>query len=92
MLQVQMILNNMDKKGKARQPVRGSVLLPHATGKKKKLLVLTTDEQQAENALAAGADAVGGKDFVDQVRFPSIGLYLAVLLPRTASGLLGSCN
>lgn len=36
-----MVLNTLDKKKKQRQILRGSVLLPSATGKKKRVLVLS---------------------------------------------------
>lgn len=42
-LQVQMVVNNLDKKKKVRQLLRGAVLLPHATGKKKKVLVIARE-------------------------------------------------
>lgn len=42
-MQVQMVVNNLDKKKKTRQLLRGAVLLPHATGKKKKVLVIARE-------------------------------------------------
>jgi large subunit ribosomal protein L1 len=50
----------------ADQMVRGTVQLPHGTGKTKRVLVITTGEKIKE-AEAAGADHVGGKDVVDRI-------------------------
>src|ERR687890_1984205 len=51
---------------KADQAVRGTVSLPHGTGKTKKVLVLCTREKEAE-ARAAGADYVGLDEFVQKI-------------------------
>ncbi len=51
----------------ADQMVRGTVLLPHGTGKTKRVLVITTGEKLKE-AEGAGADFVGGKDAVDRIQ------------------------
>jgi len=51
----------------ADQMVRGTVVLPHGTGKSKRVLVITTGEKLKE-AEAAGADFVGGKDVVDRIQ------------------------
>jgi large subunit ribosomal protein L1 len=47
--------------------VRGSVTLPHGTGKDIKVLVLCTPDKE-EEAKAAGADYVGLDDFVDKIK------------------------
>jgi large subunit ribosomal protein L1 len=52
---------------KANQMVRGSVTLPHGTGKDLKVLVLCTPDKEDE-AKAAGADYVGLDDFVDKIK------------------------
>ena len=51
----------------ADQMVRGSVALPHGTGKTVRVLVLTNEGKQAE-ARAAGADLVGLDDFIDRIQ------------------------
>ena len=51
---------------KADQAIRGTVTLPHGTGKTKRVLVLCTPEKEAE-AKAAGADYVGLDEFVTKI-------------------------
>jgi len=51
---------------KADQAIRGTVTLPHGTGKTKRVLVLCTPEKEAE-AKAAGADHVGLDEFVQKI-------------------------
>lgn len=48
------------------QMVRGSVVLPHGTGKKVKVLVFAKGEKQQE-AASAGADFVGGDDLAEKI-------------------------
>ena len=51
---------------KADQAVRGTVTLPHGTGKTKRVLVLCTPDKEAE-ARAAGADFVGLEEFITKI-------------------------
>lgn len=51
---------------KADQMVRGTVNLPHGTGKTARVLVFAAGER-AEQALAAGADEVGGDELIEKV-------------------------
>jgi large subunit ribosomal protein L1 len=51
---------------KADQAIRGTVTLPHGTGKTKKVLVLCPPDKEAD-ARAAGADFVGLDEFVQKI-------------------------
>jgi large subunit ribosomal protein L1 len=51
----------------ADQQVRGAIVLPHGTGKTRRVLVFCKDERRQE-ALDAGADFVGGQDMVERIQ------------------------
>lgn len=51
----------------ADQQVRGAIVLPHGTGKTKKVLVFAKGEK-AKEAEAAGADFVGAEDIVQKIQ------------------------
>lgn len=47
--------------------VRGTVVLPHGTGRVKRVLVIATGEKQKE-AEEAGADYFGGEEIIDKIK------------------------
>jgi large subunit ribosomal protein L1 len=51
----------------ADQQVRGAVVLPHGTGKTVRVLVFAKDAK-ADEAMAAGADFVGGEDLIPKIQ------------------------
>ena len=51
----------------ADQMVRGTVVLPHGLGRSKRVLVVASGEKQKE-AVDAGADLVGGEEFVERIQ------------------------
>ena len=87
---------------RADQQVRGTVSLPHGTGKTKKVLVLCTPDKE-EAAKNAGADFVGLDEFVQKIEggwtdvdviiatpsvMPKIGCLGKILGPRIRAGAL----
>jgi len=57
---------NLDPR-KAEQNLRGALVLPHGTGKTKKVLVFAQGDK-AKEALEAGADIVGDDDLVQKIQ------------------------
>ena len=51
----------------AEQQIRGAVVLPHGTGKTKKVLVVAEGEK-AQEAKDAGADIVAGKEILEDIK------------------------
>ena len=52
---------------KANQMVRGTVTLPHGTGKVNRVLAIVTPDKEAE-ARAAGADYVGLDEYIEKIK------------------------
>ncbi len=65
---------------KADQMVRGTVNLPHGTGKTARVLVFATGDR-AEEARAAGADVVGADELIDRVAGGFLDFDAAVATP-----------
>ncbi|WP_432575199.1 50S ribosomal protein L1 [Kineococcus sp. SYSU DK005] len=65
---------------KADQMVRGTVNLPHGTGKTARVLVFAVGERAAQ-AEAAGADVVGGDELIDEVAKGRLDFDAAVATP-----------
>jgi len=66
---------------KADQMVRGTVILPHGTGKTARVIVFATGAA-AEAAIAAGADEVGGAELIEKVAAGYVGFDSAVSTPE----------
>jgi large subunit ribosomal protein L1 len=64
----------------ADQMVRSSVVLPHGTGRTRRIAVFATGEK-AKEALDAGADLVGGDDLVKKVQGGEIDFDVALATP-----------
>lgn len=65
---------------KADQMVRGTVNLPHGTGKTARVLVFAVGER-AQQALDAGADEVGGDELIEKVAGGYVDFDAAVATP-----------
>lgn len=66
---------------KANQMVRGSVTLPHGTGKTVKVLVLCTPDKEDE-AKAAGADYVGLDDYIEKIKKGWTDIDVVITMPQ----------
>jgi large subunit ribosomal protein L1 len=65
---------------KADQMVRGTVSLPHGTGKTARVVVFATGDKAAE-AEAAGADVVGSDDLIERVQGGYVDFEAAIATP-----------
>ena len=74
----------------ADQMVRGTVVLPHGTGKSKKILVIAGGEKIKE-AQDAGAEQVGGEELVDKIKGGWMDFEAVIATPdmMKAVGMLG---
>ena len=66
---------------KADQAIRGTVTLPHGTGKTKKVLVLCTPDKE-EAAKAAGADYVGLDEYVTKIEGGWVDVDVIIATPQ----------
>ena len=75
---------------KANQMVRGSVSLPHGTGKVLKVLALVTPDKEAE-AKAAGADFVGLDEYIEKIKGGWTDVDVIITMPSVMGkvGMLG---
>ncbi|HHO42055.1 MAG TPA: 50S ribosomal protein L1 [Epsilonproteobacteria bacterium] len=84
---VEVALNlNVDPRH-ADQMIRGSVVLPHGTGKTVRVAVFAKD-LKADEARAAGADIVGSDDLIEQIQAGNINFDIVISTPDMM-GVLG---
>ena len=72
----------------ADQQVRGAMVLPHGTGKTKKVLVFAKGPK-AEEAKAAGADFVGAEDMAEKIQKENWFEFDAVVATPDMMGVVG---
>jgi large subunit ribosomal protein L1 len=72
----------------ADQQVRGAIVLPHGTGKTRKVLVFAKGPK-ADEALAAGADFVGAEDMVSKIQTENFFDYDVVVATPDMMGVVG---
>jgi len=68
------------------QMVRGTVILPHGTGKKKKVCVIAAGEKVKE-AEEAGADHVGGEELIEKIAKGWIDFDVVIATPDVMRGV-----
>lgn len=75
---------------KANQMVRGTVTLPHGTGKVLKVLVLCTPDKE-EEAEKAGADYIGLDEYIDKIKNGWTDVDVVITMPSVMAkvGALG---
>ena len=73
---------------KANQMVRGTVSLPHGTGKDVKVLVLCTPDKEKE-ATEAGADFVGLDEYIEKIKSGWTEVDVIITMP-SVMGKLGA--
>lgn len=72
---------------KGDQQIRNSVILPHGTGKTKKVAILTNNPEKQKQARAAGADLVGEKDLIDEIKSGKINFDILIATPEMMKSL-----
>ena len=76
---------NVDPK-KADQQVRGTLVLPHGNGKTKTVLAIT---DKTDEATAAGADYVGGKEILEKIQRENWFAYDVIVATPNMMGEIG---
>lgn len=71
---------------KANQMVRGTVTLPHGTGKTVRVLVICTPDKEDE-AKEAGADYVGLDEYIDKIKQGWTDIDVVITMPSVMSKL-----
>jgi len=72
----------------ADQQVRGAIVLPHGTGKVRRVLVFCKEERVQES-LDAGADFAGGQELVDRIQKENFFDYDVVVATPDMMGVVG---
>ena len=72
----------------ADQQVRGAIVLPHGTGKTRRVLVFCKEERVQE-AKDAGADFAGGQDMVERIQKENFFDYDVVVATPDMMGIVG---
>ena len=76
---------NVDPR-QADQQIRGTLILPHGNGKTKRVLAITN---KVEEAKAAGADFVGGKELLEKIQKENWFDFDAVITTPDMMGVVG---
>jgi large subunit ribosomal protein L1 len=71
----------------ADQMVRGTVALPHGTGKKVRVLVITKAAEKAKEALDAGADYAGFDEYLEKIKGGWTDVDVIIAAPDTMADL-----
>ena len=71
----------------ADQMVRGTVALPHGTGKKVRVLVVAKAAEKAKEALDAGADYAGFDEYLEKIKGGWTDIDVIIAAPDTMSDL-----
>ena len=71
---------------KADQALRGTVSLPHGTGKTKKVLVMSTPDREAD-AMAAGADYFGLEEYIKKFQEGWLDVDVVIATPNVMAQL-----
>lgn len=66
---------------KTDQTVRSSISLPHGTGKTVRVAVITADPDKQKKAREAGADLVGDKEIIEEIKAGKINFDVLVTTP-----------